>query len=251
MKATDLIKGSWYIYEHTTLIAFKFDSLLPSENIKSIEYIKKEGYANNMCAIYRHNIFREVSILDIQQYLPDGHIDKLSTIYQMLDLKPAKLTPLITKDFPEIKLPELNTFPITGWCKSFDIQLISYLRTLYPKNKPIYTEGMIAICWNAICYWTVSTTSNRPEYTLEQLNKFINPNLIQDGKHGNTSSNELQTITSENKRPIIRGTIAVRRRGQQSSIGSRPQGNITSINTSRTKSSSIEICKNIIKYSYT
>lgn len=225
MKKEDFIVGKWYVSSiWTTFIATKFSGF------------NKRGYYSFSESIYctkgRHTFdssytatdeqdwstFREVDPSEIEEYLPKGHPDLRATI---IDL----------------------SFPTEGCYFDDEDIVLNYLRSLGYTHSKEYnhrkTENIKYIKWRHNQYWYISSNSiNTKNYTTQQINQLLNIN-----------KNEVLKIKTENTRPIIKGAIGLRSRGQQITAGSRHQGNSASIITCKTKSVSIEISKNIVKRS--
>lgn len=66
-------------------------------------------------------------------------------------------------------------------------------------------------------------------------------------KEDEQNSSNVQRITSENRKPNITGTVILRCGRQQITTGIRPKGNISLPNTGKTRTSVLEIRKNIIQ----
>lgn len=131
----------------------------------------------------------------------------------------------------------LKEFPRTGFVIGHPEELIKYLKTV-KKQSSNTGSGHASIMWNNSHWWFSITTknSNKDLYTVEQLNKFINPKIKQ---------NEVPRIKTEVRRTIITGTVAICHRGQQGAIGSRPEGNKASTRTGRTLVIRTEKCGKI------
>lgn len=72
------------------------------------------------------------------------------------------------------QLQELTAFPSIGFCKTDRISLRIYLKNKFPNCtvKQWYSKYSI-VAWNESSYWWCESKSNRPEYTFEQLEKFL------------------------------------------------------------------------------
>ena len=71
----------------------------------------------------------------------------------------------------------LTTFPIEGYCKTDNVELRRYL-TKRPNTtlsgEPKWIEGKsVGVGWNERSHWVVSEKSSKPEYQLNQLEKFF------------------------------------------------------------------------------
>lgn len=75
------------------------------------------------------------------------------------------------------KPQKLTIFPAEGHCKTNSIELRKYL-TKRPNTKisrePKWIEGKsIGVGWNKFSHWIISEKSSKPEYSLDQLSKFL------------------------------------------------------------------------------
>ena len=225
MKKEDFIVGKWYVSSlWVTFIAAKFSGF------------DKHGFYSFSESIYsgvgRHlfnlsftttdkqgwSTFREVDLSEIEEYLPKGH--------------------------PDLKLTTIDlSFPTEGCYFDDEGIVLNHLKSLgYNPSKEYNhrkSEGRQYVKWDNNHYWYICSNSiNTKNYTTQQINQFLNIN-----------KNEVLKIKTENTRPIIKGAIGLRSRGQQITAGSRHQGNSASIITCKAKSVSIEISKNIVKRS--
>lgn len=225
MKKEDFIVGKWYVSSiWTSFIATKFSGF------------NKQGYYSYSESIHRcvgkhmfslsvttsdrqdWSTFREVDLSEIEEYLPRGHPDLRTNII------------------------DLN-FPTEGCYFDDEDIVINHLKGLgYNPSKEYNhrkSESRQYVKWSNNYYWYIySSSSNTKNYTTQQINQLLNIN-----------KNEVLKIKTENTRPIIKGAIGLRSRGQQITTGSRPKGNSASIITCKAKSVSIEISKNIVKRS--
>lgn len=224
--------------------------------------------------------FKEVPISEIAQYLPKDHPDLKNIIPQYIKLavngwdnnllgtifnttKPficyehwdkkwtweyllnshmhKKYFIPSTKEEYDAQF-ELQKFPEKGWCRNNSRKLYEFLKNKYPDCNINIRQGIIGFAWNKNSYYDISVGSGNPEYTIEQLNKFINNNSQQNEQE----SNIISTTSSENRRTIITGTVTIRCGRQQVSIGSRPKGNTTSANCGTTHIRTAQISKSVI-----
>ena len=81
----------------------------------------------------------------------------------------------------EEKIEELTEFPLSGFCKTKSSELKAYLENKFPAQKKTSKwddDNYKLIAWNYTAYWLCKEKSNRPEYTIEQLQKFFNKKSI-------------------------------------------------------------------------
>ena len=79
---------------------------------------------------------------------------------------------------PVKEVIQLTTFPIEGYCKTDNVELRRYL-TRRPNTtlseEPKWIEGKsIGVGWNERSHWIISEKSSKPEYQLNQLERFFN-----------------------------------------------------------------------------
>lgn len=149
-----------------------------------------------------------------------------------------------------MKKKDLNnqlTFPKEGCCKiTRELWNLIKFDLKYNPNANVYNEfkDNVYIKWftNSIGYKVYTyiniESTNVENYTIEELNQFIN---IKNKK------NEIPNITSEITRNSGSGTVILRCGGQQITTGSRPKGNTTRANTGTTRINHIKISKSIVK----
>ena len=223
MKKEDFVIGKWYCSsQFLTTIAFKFNGFAEMGHLQPSEKITTYGsYSIDNVARYvkKYESYREVSLSEIQQYLPKGHKDLFNN--------------------------ELQSFPETGYCTTIDEDLINYLKTERVRAQGGEVDNFDCIVWTKNYVWrgTLNYAKNNKlkEYTIQELQKFINVNITKN------ENNELQTITSEDRQSVRRGAIAVRCGGQQVTTRVRPTGNSTRVNITETTIRSSKIIKSIIK----
>lgn len=141
-------------------------------------------------------------------------------------------------DAQELYNEELKDFPKEGCCLKSQ-ELYDFLCKKYPHINSVSKPRLKTVtyyAWNINSCWSISSSS-KPYYTLEQLNKFIN----------NNQNYEVSRITSEDIRRNISGTVAIRCGRQQITTGSRPNGNKTRSSTGRTRFNHVKIIKTTIK----
>lgn len=140
-------------------------------------------------------------------------------------------------------IQELQEFPEIGFCTNPTQELKNYLNLNRRKDN---STGNASIFWNKSkwnkSFLTKAFQSDKTHYSIEQLNKFINNNSQQNEQ----KSNIISTASSENRRTIITGTVAIRWGRQQVTTGSRPQGNTTSANCGTTCIRTAQISKSVI-----
>mgnify|MGYP003398321297 CR=1 FL=1 len=127
--------------------------------------------------------------------------------------------------------------------------LITILKAAFPKDnydyEKSYTEDLThdSICsnGNGVNWTSLLNSLNLPTQSVKDFIKQINT------KKDEQNSSNVQRITSENRKPNITGTVILRCGRQQITTGIRPQGNISLPNTGKTRTSVLEIRKNIIQ----
>lgn len=229
MKKEDFIVGKWYAndlwvdIQAVKFARFQNNIFKPTESIR----YNKHHFAKPMDSYYDSTFsYREVSISEISKYLPKDHPD-----LGIINIE-----------------NELQEFPEQGFCRFDGIndwELYSYLDNKFPQSSVYITTDSIGLTWNKLSFWDISIRSGKKEYKIEQLNKFINNNTKENVKQ--TSNNEVQSITSENRQSSRTGTIAIRCGRQQITVGNRPNGNTTRSKIGRAEIKSVKICKTIIK----
>ena len=226
MKKEDFIVGKWYVSSiWTTFIATKFSGFNKQgyySYSESIYYDERRYIFNSSYTVSDKqdwSTFREVNLSEIEEYLPKGH--------------------------PDLKLTIINlNFPKAGCYFDDEDIVLNHLKSIgyikYSKGVTSKKDDYPYIRWNNKneYFYLAYPSSAVKNYTTQQINQLLNIN-----------KNEVLKTKTENTRPIIKGAIGLRSRGQQITIGSRHQGNSASIITCKTKSVSIEISKNIVKRS--
>lgn len=226
MKKEDFIVGKWYVSSlWTSFIATKFSGFNKQGYFsysESIQCVKgRHMFSLSVTTSDRQDwsTFREVDPSEIEEYLPKGH--------------------------PDLKLNIIDSnFPEAGCYFDDEDIVLNHLKSIgyigYNEGVTSKRSGYQHIRWNKKneYFYLTSSSSNVKNYTTQQINQLLNIN-----------KNEVLKTKTENTRPIIKGAIGLRSRGQQITDGSRHQGNSASIITCKTKSVSIEISKNIVKRS--
>lgn len=192
----DVLRGEWHLVKSCDVLYSNksFQSLLPWESEES-KFIVGKWYKINNCWYAKFktihnsgNYWRHLEVIDyngsyrsetrnldnnwksipivlledlseIQQYLPDGHPDKIG----------------------DKKIEELTEFPLSGFCKTKSSELKAYLENKFPaqeKTSKWDDDNYKLIAWNYTAYWLCKEKSDRPEYTIEQLQKFFNKKSI-------------------------------------------------------------------------
>ena len=155
-----LIAGKWYKDNRILDCFFKFSGNIESNKLIAIEVIyHKKHYPKQSCWYFTNiNVIEEASPEEYLQYLPDGHPDKIG----------------------DKKIEELTEFPLSGFCKTKSSELKAYLENKFPAQKKTskWDDNYKLIAWNYTAYWLCKEKSNRPEYTIEQLQKFFNKKSI-------------------------------------------------------------------------
>lgn len=152
--------GRWYKYKNWYI---KYDNHYQGRWTSSEEINGKGGYTKRQ-GMFGGREFDNLKILltdlsEIQQYLPDGHPDKIG----------------------DKKIEELTEFPLLGFCKTKSSELKAYLENKFPaqeKTSKWDDDNYKLIAWNYTAYWLCKEKSDRPEYTIEQLQKFFNKKSI-------------------------------------------------------------------------
>lgn len=153
---------------------------------------------------------------------------------------------------PNPFLQELVEFPEKGFCTNPTQELREYLSKTRRLEKDSSTKSVFwtKSIWKE-SFLDLNYTAGHTHYPIEQLNKFINIKNKENEKSSSSSgsiisNNEIPRTSSENRRRIISGTVAIRCGRQQSTTGTRPKGNITIANTGTTRISSTKISKSVV-----
>lgn len=221
MKKEDFIEGKWYFnskWEVQNIAKFKgivknTGGFVSSERIQEGKFITSEAtlLTNN-----DYSGFRLATDGELIKYLPTGHTD-----------------------IPEQEL-KLQNFPKVGYCE-FDGELFYELNKKEFKNKGTAYTNAKFIVWNKQFddLYTCSEDKYLKAlnfYTKNQLSTFIN------------KKDEIPRQKTTDSRSNRGTTITIRRRRQQITVGSRPEGNQTSNHIRKTRVRSIEIAsKAVIK----
>ena len=152
------IVGKWYCNSEKTYA--KVDSIIDDTTFFSYKECINNGFYEEYSSFWGdHPRMREASLVEIHQYLPDGHPDKIG----------------------DKKIEELTEFPLLGFCKTKSSELKAYLENKFPaqeKTSKWDDDNYKLIAWNYTAYWLCKEKSDRPEYTIEQLQKFFNKKSI-------------------------------------------------------------------------
>lgn len=279
------VSTKWSVFKAAKFSGFDIDGFFKrSEFIRiSKDYVKENG--RTVTDQKRWETFIEVPISEIAQYLPKDHPDLqdisieyvkcisvylgnkgnsiIGKIYPFNEINDfseykisnfsiknaAKFIPATKEEYDAQFDSGLKEFPERGFCESISVDLYRYLTNRYPDANVNPRKDIIGYAWNSTTFWDISIGSGNTTYTIEQLNKFINAKTKENGKQQKTNSNpcgEIHLSTSENRRSIVSGTVTIRCRRQQISIGSRPEGNTTSASCGKTHIRTAKISKSVI-----
>lgn len=231
--------------------------------------------------------YKEVPISEIAQYLPKDHPDlqynipeyvkctknqgnseyKIGIIYKIISAtghigenigtavwsyNKHRFVPATKEEYEaQSKSNELKEFPLEGYCKNKSKDLAEYLKKRFnPYENQIDRDYIIGYAWNSTNYWYISVSSTKQEYTIEQLNKFINPLKQEENGKQETTINKVHSSTSEIRQPIGNGAIAIRCGGQQITTRGRFEGNTAKFSCRKAQIRTIKISKSTVKYSY-
>ncbi len=105
--------------------------------------------------------------------LPKGWISKGNNTYWAYNSLETEFDLTLIKE--DIKTNQLFTFPINGSCNTIDERLINFLKNrqsskLIGSERNSYSAG---IGWNSSSYWYFANSSEKPLYTIEQLEPFL------------------------------------------------------------------------------
>jgi hypothetical protein len=82
---------------------------------------------------------------------------------------------------------QLTEFPIEGYCKTDNKELRRYLTkrpNITLSEEPKWIEGKsIGVGWNGRSHWIISEKSNKPEYQLNQLERFFTKEEVKQAVH--------------------------------------------------------------------
>ncbi len=243
MKAEEFIVGNWYMFTqpgNTHYIRFRGiigEDVQYSERIETSTGIHYKRLGKLLKPSLTFII--SIPIKDIQLLLPNGHEHKYKT---NVIIQAKNADGLVSTFIDKPNVTSLSKFPDTGTCHSITLDLILYLdKSTREKPNVKLQPKHSAVCWNIVSWWFVSVQSDRPEYTIEQLNPFILTKIKQ---------NEVSSTKTEESGRCEHRAISLRSRGQQITTGSRCTGNSTSIIKCKKRINSIKITKSAISTRY-
>lgn len=151
----------------------------------------------------------------------------LPKLYTIQDLAEGKVA-LINEDHPDVEKILRLAFPNDINCTNQEFKKYLYWKYL------IKSEGR--------------TGSYNSEMSVDIPTQYAKDFIKQiNTKEDEQNNSNVQRVTSENRESNITGTIILRCGRQQITTGIRPQGNISLPNTGKTRTSHLEIRKNIIQ----
>ena len=171
-------------------------------NEYSVKQVKELiGYKEPTKSIEKWSVGSYVVFLEDIGHVKKGHIDIIKEglnnfncvfleKYLLLDIsreKHGEIKWFATKSeaeefaktlvFQHNEETQLTSFPNEGWCKTSNVELRKYLAKR-PNTRVFgilkWIKGKsIGVGWNKRTYWIISEKSNKPEYKLNQLEKFF------------------------------------------------------------------------------
>lgn len=219
MKPEDFVVGRWYrSSDWINTIAAKFSELGNSGIFRASEKISTEAgttnYTLRVTGSYDapYKTYYEVPLSEIQQYLPDGHIDKQPQYVRCIGDNPIdfgtngigkvfkvlvwnhcgndmllethngsvssnrhRFVPASQEEFIN-QLPPASVFPETGWYRGVDPALTAYLER--SGKKRVSDSGKDITRWTDNIWWFSSYAQiiliSDKEYSIAQLTPFFN-----------------------------------------------------------------------------
>lgn len=131
--------GKWYKYSYKNNHYFKpAVSGVIGENIKTLEEIHTGIYKNTTNTWFSKDETKLADLSEIQQYLPNGHLDKI-IIPEYVELLPGFDTPLNGKIF-STKGPQPKEWKYSSWEQIINISFKQYFK---PSTKEAYEAQFV------------------------------------------------------------------------------------------------------------
>lgn len=95
----------------------------------------------------------------------------------------------------------LSKFPNEGFCRTDSSELRNYLKNKFPNcTQKQWNKKYTIIAWNSTGYWYCEEKSSKPEYTFEQLEKFL---YVKQAVHCTTQEEWEFVCTKTGKKALI------------------------------------------------